>query len=275
MEYEIIALDVDGTLVNSEKKITKRTKEALIEAQRQGKRVVVASGRHQYGLKDIARELELDRFGGYIMAFNGGRVINAATGEVMSERVFPQKYIKPVCDLVGSANITVMSYEGDSIIMNDKVNEYSFVESKILNMESRQVGDLSEYIDFDINKMLLAGEPAVLDEYEQLFIEKFKGYFDVFKSCPFFLEVMPFGVNKGASLRVLLEKLGLKKEQLIACGDSYNDMTMIGYAGLGVCMENGANDVKRIANLIADSNDNDGVAKVVEQYMLSNKAAIA
>ncbi len=275
MEYEIIALDVDGTLTNSEKKITKRTREALIEAQRQGKKVVVASGRHQYGLKDIAHELELDRFGGYVMAFNGGRVIDASTGEVMSAKYFPQEYIKPVCDLVKDADITVMSYEGDSIIMNDKVNEYSYFESKILGMESRQVGDIAQYINFDVNKLLLAGDPALLDEYEKKFIAKFKGYFDVFKSCPFFLEVMPFGVNKGAALRPLLEKLGLKKEQLIACGDSYNDMTMIGYAGLGVCMENGASDVKRMADLIADSNDDDGVAKVVEKYMLKRTEAIA
>lgn len=275
MEYEIIALDVDGTLTNSEKKITPRTRTALIEAQQQGKKVVVASGRHQFGLRQIAQELRLDRFGGYVMAFNGGRVIDAATGEVMSAKYFPQQYIKPVCDMVKDENITVMTYEGDTLIMNDKVNEYSFIESKILGMEYKQVEDIAEYVTFDVNKLLLAGDPALLDEYEKLFIAKYKGYFDVFKSCPFFLEIMPFGVNKGACIRPLLEKLSLTREQLIACGDSYNDMTMIGYAGLGVCMENGENDVKKIADLVADSNDNDGVAKIVEEYMLHSKAEIA
>lgn len=275
MEYEIIALDVDGTLTNSEKKITPRTKAALIEAQRQGKKVIIASGRHQYGLMDIAKELRLDEFGGYVMAFNGGRVIDVSTGEVMSAKYFPREYIKPVCDAVKDANITVISYEGDTLIMNDKVNDYTFVEAKILKMDHKQVPNLPEYITFDVNKLLLAGEPAVIDEYKEVLESKFKGYFDVFKSCPFFLEVMPFGVNKGACMPSLLNKLGLVREQLIACGDSYNDMTMIGYAGLGVCMKNGENDVKRIANVIADSNDDDGVAKIVEQYMLRRNAQIA
>lgn len=275
MSYEIIALDVDGTLTNSRKEVTDRTRNALIEAQRQGKRVIIASGRHPFGLKDIASDLGLDHFGGYIMAFNGGRVINAATGQTLSVEYFPRKYIQPVCDAVAAANITVMTYEGDTLIMNDKVNDYSFVEAKILGMPYRQVSSFTDYVTFDVNKLLLAGEPSVIDEYEKLLVKRWKGYFDVFKSCPFFLEVMPFGVNKGAALSKLLGKLGCTREQLIACGDSYNDMTMIGYAGLGVCMGNGERDVKRIADVIADSNDDDGVAKIVEEYMLHSKADIA
>lgn len=275
MDYEIIALDVDGTLTNSKKEITARTRRAIIEAQRQGRKVIIASGRHQFGLKDIAKELELDLYGGYIMAFNGGRIIDASTGEVLSAKYFPSSYIKPVCDAVADANITVMTYEGDTIIMNEKVNDYSFVEAKILGMECRQVSDIAEYVTFPVNKLLLAGEPALLDEYEKLLVKKYKGYIDVFKSCPFFLEVMPFGVNKGACMPPLLQKLGLSRENLIACGDSFNDMTMIGYAGLGVCMENGEPDVKKIANVIADSNDDDGVAKIVEEYMLQKAKQIA
>lgn len=275
MDYEIIALDVDGTLTNSKKEITDRTRSALIEAQRQGKRVVVASGRHQFGLKAIAEELMLDKFGGYVMAFNGGRVINAATGEVMCTKYFPREYIKPVCDALKDTDLTVMTYEGDTIVMNDKVNDYTYVEAKILGMSFKQVDNFADYVTFDVNKLLIAGEPSLIDEYRDILTERYKGYFDVFKSCPFFLEVMPFGVNKGASLAPLLKKLSLDRTQLIACGDSYNDMTMIGYAGLGVCMENGENDVKKIADLVTASNDNDGVAKVVEDYMLHRKAEIA
>lgn len=268
MGYEIIALDIDGTLTNSSKEITPRTKQALIKAQQQGKKVILASGRHNCGMKSIARELELDVYGGYIMAFNGGKIINAATNELLSSVNFPHKYIADVYDCIKDSDITAITYENDTIIMNSSVNKYTYVEAEILGMEYRQVENFPEYVDFDINKMLLAGEPEVIDKYEKLLVERFKGYFDVFKSCPFFLEIMPFGVNKGASLSTLLPKLGYTREQLIACGDSYNDMTMIGYAGLGVCMENGERDVKKISDVIADSNDDDGVGKIVEQYML-------
>ncbi len=269
MSYEIIALDIDGTLTNSQKEITSRTKEALIEAQKLGKKVVLASGRHNSGMKDVAEELELDKYGGYIMAFNGGKVINAKTGEVISSVNFPHQYIEPVYNCVKDENITVITYEDDLIVMNDKVNDYTHVEAKILKMDSKVVENFLEYVTFEVNKLLLVGEPEIIDKYEKILVEKYKGYFDVFKSCPFFLEVMPFGVNKGASLSAMLSKLGYTREQLIACGDSYNDMTMIGYAGLGVCMKNGEKDVKKIADLIADTNDNDGVARIVEEYLLN------
>lgn len=269
MSYEIIALDIDGTLTNSKKEITPRTKNALIEAQKLGKKVVLASGRHNYGMKDIAEELEMDKYGGYIMAFNGGKVIDAKTNELISSVSFPQQYIKPVYEILKDSNITVMTYEDNHIVMNEKVNEYTHIESEILKMEAKTVENFTDYVTFDVNKLLLAGEPEELDKYEKILVEKYKGYFDVFKSCPFFLEVMPFGVNKGASLSTMLEKLGYTREQLIACGDSYNDMTMIGFAGLGVCMGNGEKDVKKISDLIADTNDNDGVAKIVEEYLLN------
>lgn len=268
MNYEIIALDIDGALTNSEKKITPRTKLALIKAQQIGKKVVLASGRHNYGMKDLANELELDKYGGYVMAFNGGKIINCATDEVISSVNFPSKYIPLVYECVKDSNLTVMTYENNTIIANTTVNDYTHIEPTILKMESKAIGNFVEYVTFNVNKLLIAGDPAEIDEYQQILSDKFKGYFDVFKSAPFFLEVMPLGVNKGASLSGMLKTLGYDREQLIACGDSYNDMTMIGYAGLGVCMDNGEKEVKKIADVIADSNDDDGVAKIVEKYML-------
>ncbi len=275
MSYDIIALDVDGTLTNSEKRITERTLKALVEAEKQGKKIILASGRHQFGLKGIAEQLELSKYGGYIMAFNGGKIFDAKTGDLISATYYPRNYIKPIIDEISQSNITAITYEGDTIITNDKVNEYTDIEAKILGMKSKKVDNFTDYITFDINKILLVGDPALLDGYKQRLIEKYKGYVDVFKSCPFFLEVMPFGINKGACLSKLLTQIGYSRDQLIACGDSYNDMTMIGYAGLGVCMENGEPDVKKIANVIADTNDNDGIAKIVEKYMLKSKENIA
>ena len=268
MEYEIIALDVDGTLTDSKKEISERTKDALIKAQLEGKKVVIASGRHPFGLRGISKELSLDKFGGYLMAFNGGRIIEASTGKTISEHYFPHKYINDVCNTVKDSDITVITFEGDELVMNDKVNDYTYIESKIIGMKYKQVHDFAGYVTFDVNKLLLVGEPDVIDRYQKIFIQKYHECFDVFKSCPFFLEVMPLGVNKGACMPFLLNRLGLSREQLIACGDSYNDMTMIEYAGLGVCMENGEDEVKKIADVVTESNDNDGVAVIVEDHLI-------
>ena len=97
---------------------------------------------------------------------------------------------------------------------------------------------------------------------------RYDGLLDIYKSAPYFLEIMPFGVTKGSMLPMLLDKLGINRDELIAFGDNYNDMTMIGYAGFGVCMANGENDVKKIADFVCESNDDDGIAKTFEKYSL-------
>ncbi|MBQ1390068.1 MAG: HAD family phosphatase [Clostridia bacterium] len=270
-EYDVIALDVDGTLLNSKKQITPAVRESLLKAQNQGKKVIIASGRHQIGLRDISTTLQLDRFGGCLMAFNGGRIEDAATGEVFYSAHFPREFIKPVCDTVKNTNLTVVTFKDDLVIMNDAVNNHSFIESKILGLDYIQVDNFVKYVDFNINKLLLVGESSVLDEYQNVLRQEYEGCFDVFKSCPILLEVMPHGINKGTCMQIVLDHMGLSRDRLIACGDSYNDISMISYAGLGVCMGNGEEDVKQIADVIADTNNNDGIAKIVHKYMLHGR----
>ena len=93
--------------------------------------------------------------------------------------------------------------------------------------------------------------------------------FSIYRSEPYFLEIMPKGIDKAQSLERLLETIGLGREQMIACGDGYNDLTMIRYAGLGVAMENAILPLKNVADYITLSNNDDGIAHVVEKFMLS------
>ena len=124
-------------------------------------------------------------------------------------------------------------------------------------------------VKFDFNKILLAGEPLELDRYQQVLQRRYDGLLDVYKSAPYFMEIMPFGVSKGSMLPLLVEHLGMSREELIAFGDNYNDITMIGYAGMGVAMGNAEEGVKKVANYICETNDDDGVAKTVEKYVLN------
>lgn len=273
MAYEIIAVDIDGTLTNDDKIITPRTKKALLEVQKAGKKVVIASGRHPYGVIPYAKELELQKYGGYLLCFNGGRVVRASDKgfETIYSKNLDLNFVPQVCDLLKDSNITVNTYQGDTIVADQKTNAYSHVEPDILKMPFQQVDDFVRYVDFPINKLLLAGEPEELDRHEKVLASYFDGVLDVFKSAPFFLEVVPLGVSKGASLHPLLETLGLQRENLIACGDSYNDITMLGYAGLGVAMENAEEDVKTVADYITKSNNEDGIGFVAEKFMLSDE----
>lgn len=273
MAYEIIAVDIDGTLTNDEKQITPRTKKALIDVQKSGRKVVIASGRHPYGVIPYARELELEKYSGFLLCFNGGRVLRASDKgfETIYSKNLNLNFVPQVCDLLKDSNITVNTYQGDTILADKKTNAYTHVEPDILKMPFRQIDDFARRVDFPVNKLLLAGEPEELDRYEKVLASYFDGVLDVFKSAPFFLEVVPLGVSKGASLHPLLKNLGLQRENLIACGDSYNDITMLGYAGLGVAMENAEEDVKAVANYITKSNNDDGIGYVAEKFMLSQE----
>lgn len=268
MSYEIIVLDIDGTLVNSQKVITPKTLKTLINLQKLGKKVVLASGRPVQGILEHARTLRLNDFGGYILAYNGGAVINAHTNEVMYSKYFPNEIIPEICEELKSTNITINTYEKDKIIEGNALNKYSDIESKIVGMDTKFVDNFAEYVTFDINKLLLAGDPAEILRLEKLFSERYKGVIGVFRSEEFFLELVPLGIDKAKSIDVLLKKLGLTSKQCIACGDGYNDITMIQYAGLGVAMGNAVDEVKSAANIITATNDQDGVAKIVQEYMI-------
>ena len=159
MDYKLIALDIDGTLTNSKKEITPRTRYALLEAQKQGKKIILASGRHPIGIYPIAKDLLLDRYGGFIMAFNGGKIINCETGETVVSKLFPLEYLADIVGVLKDSNITINTYDDKHIISDNKVNDYTYVERDIIKAEMVVVDDFVSAVKFNINKILLAGEP--------------------------------------------------------------------------------------------------------------------
>ena len=105
MDYKLIAVDLDGTLTNSKKEISPRNRYALLEAQQKGKRVIITSGRHPIGVQPIADDLMLDRYGGYIMSFNGGKIINCTTGQTIVSKEFPREYLSDVVTVLSDFNV--------------------------------------------------------------------------------------------------------------------------------------------------------------------------
>ena len=254
--YEIIVLDLDGTLTNRDKVITPRTKTALMKAQERGKKVVLASGRPTQGVMPLAKELCLDGYSGYILSFNGGRIINCKTGETVFARSLPVSANKKIIGLAEEHQVDIATYEGSRIISSNPESPYAKLESRINGMELWKPENMKEYGDY-----LAMVEPKVKAAMGK--------NFSVYRSDPFFLEVLPKGIDKAQSLERLLEVLGLTREQMIACGDGYNDLTMIRYAGLGVAMENAVLPVRNAADYITASNNDDGVGLVVEKFMLA------
>ena len=267
--YEIIVLDLDGTLTNRDKVITPRTKTALMNAQERGKKIVLASGRPTQGVMPLAKELRLDEYSGYILSFNGGRIINCKTGETVFARSLPVSANKKIIGLAREHQVDILTYENAKIITSNIDSKYGQLESWINKMEVEEHKDMEEYVNFEVPKFLMLEDGDYLAMVDPKVKAAMGKNFSVYRSDPYFLEVLPKGIDKAQSLERLLEVLGLTKEQMIACGDGYNDLTMIKYAGLGVAMENAVLPVRNAADYITASNNDDGVGLVVEKFMLA------
>lgn len=269
MEYRMIVLDLDGTLTNRKKEISPRTKEALFELKRQGGIIVLASGRPTYGVMPLAEELELKESGGFILSFNGGCMIDCRSGEVVFAKELPVSSNQKIIQMAKEHGVNVLTYENNTIITPNAEDEYVKREAFINKLEVKEIADMESYVDFPVVKFMMLEEGDYLAMAEPKVKAALGRDYSVYRSEPFFLEILPKGIDKAASLERLLGKLGMRREEMIACGDGYNDLSMIQYAGLGVAMENAVLPVKKAADFVTFSNDNDGIAHVIEKFMLS------
>ncbi len=268
MEYRLLVLDIDGTLTNSKKEITPKTKEALIKIQEQGVYVAIASGRPTPGTRKIAEELELSRFGNYVLSFNGGRVVNCKTGEVVLDKTISARMAGVLCQEAENHGVGILTYDEECALAGTAVDDYMELEARINGIALEQVGPFENSVSFPVNKCLMTGEPEKMAALEKELKEKYAGELNIFRSEPFFLELMPKGIDKAAVLKSFLPFLGITRNEVICCGDGYNDKTMIEFAGLGVAMANARKEVLEAADYITASNDEDGVAEVIEKYIL-------
>ena len=272
MSYKLLVLDIDGTVTNSEKIITEKTRDAIIKAQQSGVIAVLASGRPTAGMRRYAQVLELKKYGGYLLSYNGGRIENCKTGEVIFEKIIKKSDAQVVYDAACEFGLNIISYNNNDVIA-ERMDKYCEIECKINQIECKLVDSLMNAIPDTVPKFLLLGDGDYLGKIESDIISRFGGKFNAFRSEPYFLEVMPKGIDKANSLSVLAEKLKLTRDDIIACGDGYNDISMISYAGLGVAMENAQIPVKEVCDFITLSNNHDGIAHVVEKFILKNNIA--
>lgn len=272
MKYKAIALDLDGTLKSSNKKILPETKKILMDLAKQGITIILASGRPTPGMVEEARELQLASLGGYVLSFNGARIIEQKSKEIVYDKTFSKELAHQVYRCGKEYGLAVVTYLDDKIVTEDGNDEYIQYEAMLNAMEIKQVDSFITNVQQNVNKVLLTGKPEYVAKIVDVFQQKFTSDLSVYRSTPFFIEVMDQGVDKASSLDILLKSLGIKSEELVAFGDGYNDLTMIQYAGLGVAMGNSVAEVKDTANYITDSNDEEGIANCLK--LLQEKGEI-
>lgn len=267
MNKKVLVLDIDGTLTNSKKEITPNTRNALIDIQKQGHIVVIASGRPTAGTVKVADEIRLDEFGGYVLSFNGARITNWKTKQVIYQNTLSGEMIKPLYDYALEHDLGLVTYEENNVVTGTRHDEYMELEARINGVKIKDVDDFVGYVNFDVNKCLLSAPADKAEAYEKELAEKYGNIASIYRSEPFFIEVMPAGVDKAASLDKLVAMLGMNKEDTICCGDGFNDLSMIRYAGIGVAMDNAQAAVKSEADFITLSNDDDGIVHVIDKFI--------
>ena len=265
--YKILALDLDGTLTNSKKEITPHTFDILTQAQQKGLRIVLASGRPTQGIMPLANQLHLKDYKGYILAFNGGLIIDCTTGEPIYQKLLDTSVYKHLYEVGNTEDFKILSYLDDCIACENIENEYVRYVAQLNKMQLKKLNSFLDEINFPEPKCLIVGNKDKLAVLEQELVRYYEGKLSIYRSEPFFLEILPLGIEKANRLEYLLNYLGLRKEELMVCGDGYNDLSMIKYAGLGVAMSNAQDVVKEAADYITLSNEEDGVAAAVKKFI--------
>lgn len=268
-EIKVLALDLDGTLTNDQKIVTPRTRAALDAAIEKGVTLVLASGRPTAGITPLAKDLGLDKKGGCILSYNGGKIVDCATGETLVETTLDPAVVPELCAFAAAQDVAILTYNNEGIVCERDKDEWANKECFTTKLPMIHVDDLASYVDYPICKMLITLDPARRDEVCAAGQKQFAGRIDLYPSSPFFIEAVPLGVAKDGSLAALMERMGLTRDNLMACGDGLNDRSMIEYAGVGVAMQNAEEPVKAAADYVtAADNNHDGVAEAVEKFIL-------
>ena len=274
MDIRLIAVDLDGTLLNSQKELTPRTKEALTRAAEKGVHIVPATGRTFGGVPEMVRSLPFVRYG---ICINGGSVWDAQIDGAIHTAEIPYERAEEIFDYVEQFHTMYDCYvdgwgKSDRKFFDHLLDYVDEDVVKIIKATRSPVDDFRGYIrslGHDIQKIILFFRDL---EVHDRMIEKIRADLPdmaVTAALPCNIELNNKDANKGAALRILCEHLGFGSEQAMAFGDGGNDQSMIETAGLGVVMANGVPELKAAADYITLSNDEDGVAAAIEKFVLN------
>ena len=277
MDIKAIALDIDGTLTNDDKKITPRTRDALLSAQASGIRLILASGRPERGLRALAHELELERHHGMLVAFNGALVIDAESDEVLFDEPMSAQDCRDVIDHMRNFNVTPWIVEGDQMYVEQgmprmimhKGEPMDIVEYERFHLDLvlNEVPSLTEFCQRPQEKLLVAGSDTYLQEHWREISEPFEGRLSSMFTADFYYEFMAPGIDKSVGLRYALPKCGIEPSELIAFGDGQNDVAMLSLAGMGIAMGNAVEEAKSVADMVTGNNNEDGIAQALEKLL--------
>jgi len=269
MAIKLIAIDMDGTLLNPQHQITPGVKQAIQAARDNGVAIVLATGRPFVGVQNYLTELDLQQPGQYCITNNGALVQKAESGECVAEVALhfdDYLYFEKLARELGVHFQALTKTE--LFTPNKDISEYTVHEAWLTGIPLRQrdVAEMDRSLSFP--KVMMIDPPELLDAAIKKIPQEAYDRYTIMKSSPYYLEILDKSVNKGSGVKALAELLGLKREEVMAIGDQENDLAMLEYAGTGVAMGNGIERVKAMAQFVTRPNFEDGVAHAIEKFVL-------
>lgn len=270
MKRKLCAVDIDGTLVTDDKTLLPQTKADILAFAHAGGTFVLASGRPTRGILRYTEELNLKSLGGFVISYNGARVMNAKTNAVILEKNISPSCYPLIFEAAEQLRLPLTAYKRQDIAVTQKATDrYFLTETSINRLTVERVSDLRKELTYPTPKFLITGEPDYLGDAELRLRQKLQGLpVTVFRSEPFYLEITARGCDKGAAVLELAKYLHIEPEETMACGDGFNDVTMLSSVGLGVAMENAQLPAKQAANCVTVSNNDNGVGLALRKFAL-------
>lgn len=269
---KILFVDLDGTLLNSEKLVSEGNRAAIQRLLDAGHYLVVATGRPVKSGFKVVKSLGLTMPGCYMIGYNGGVIFDCYKEEVKMEKTFPLEHARYLFDEAEKYGLYIQTYDQDDKILTTRDGEelqyYVSANRKALNFEICE--NVCETLGCNPYKVLLIDmkEKGIVKFWEEHKAWE-KGRCESTFSTKQFLEYMPMGVSKGHAVKKMCEMLGVDIQNAYAAGDERNDISMIEVAGVGIAMKNASDEVKMVADYVTENdNDHDGIAEVIERLIL-------
>ncbi len=272
-DIRLIALDLDGTVFNDKKEITPAVRSAIIAALEKGVIVMPATGRPEAGLPEAFLEIPGVT---YALTSNGARIINIHTHEAVYKDTMPLPLALSIVDYLAEKGYVPDVYIDGSVFTEKEAFEHVLKTVDLGGLlpyfkKSRQpVENLRKFMETlgnDVEKInLMVPDPDIQNMIRNDL--KHSSSIAIASGLPINLEITSATVNKGAALVRFGKQLGIRREQIMACGDSGNDLDMIREAGLGIAMENASKEAKAVSDYITKSNEEDGVAFAIQKFVL-------
>lgn len=282
MDFKLLVLDLDGTLLNSRREMTERTVQVLKKVQQQGVKIALASGRPTHGVQQYASMIDLDFNDGVIISYNGAQIIDASTGKHLFERRIDPDMVAYLERQAQRTGCKLAYYQGDEVVATDITDPHIIDEAEMNGMKLRHVNSLTEEMKVvkDEGKpwpteiIMVHDDEKILHELEKYLGKYLNGVMDTIHSNPYYLEIVGYQVGKSFAMSALVQALGLDMDkEVLAIGDGVADINMIQMAGVGIAMGNACQEVKSCADYTTLTNDEDGLAFAIEKAFEEEKQA--